>query len=158
MGCDACNLNRSQGQTFSKMAALFNPICRNEFSKGLLLRSEFHILSRILPDAGGNIRPKGRSFGPFHGISRPNIGGPPRLRFYQKAQHSGLFTPGCMTVTPDYHVEVSRRIHDDFDNGKEYYRLHGKRLEAFPHRQFEQPGPKLLSFFYPYIPLTVIKD
>jgi putative restriction endonuclease len=29
-------------------------------------------------------------------------------------------------VTPDYHVEVSHRLKDEFDNCKEYYALHGK--------------------------------
>lgn len=29
-----------------------------------------------------------------------------------------------VTVTPDLHVEVSRRIRDDFHNGRDYYALH----------------------------------
>jgi putative restriction endonuclease len=39
-----------------------------------------------------------------------------------------LFDRGYVTVTPDYHVEVSRRIKEEFDNGKEYYPLHGSGI------------------------------
>jgi putative restriction endonuclease len=37
-----------------------------------------------------------------------------------RADLHALFDGGYMTVTPDMHVEVSRRIHDDYDNGEEY--------------------------------------
>jgi hypothetical protein len=33
---------------------------------------------------------------------------------------------GYVTVTPDLHFEVSRRIKEEFDNGCHYYELHGK--------------------------------
>src|ERR1035437_10999862 len=39
-----------------------------------------------------------------------------------------LFDRGYLTVSPDYRVEVSRRLKDEFDNGKEYYALHGKTI------------------------------
>jgi putative restriction endonuclease len=39
-----------------------------------------------------------------------------------------LFDRGYLTVAPDYHVEVSRRLKDEFDNGKEYYALQGKTI------------------------------
>ena len=39
-----------------------------------------------------------------------------------------LFDRGYLTVSPDYHVEVSRRLKDEFDNGKEYYALQGKTI------------------------------
>jgi putative restriction endonuclease len=35
---------------------------------------------------------------------------------------------GYLTVAPDYRVEVSRRLKDEFDNGKEYYALQGKTI------------------------------
>lgn len=41
-----------------------------------------------------------------------------------------LFDAGYVTVTPDLHFEVSRRIRDEFENGKEYYRLHGQTITA----------------------------
>lgn len=39
-----------------------------------------------------------------------------------------LFDAGYVTVSPDFHFEVSRRIRDEFENGKEYYRLHGQAI------------------------------
>jgi putative restriction endonuclease len=37
-----------------------------------------------------------------------------------------LFDRRYLTVSPDYHVEVSRRLKDEFDNGTGYYALQGK--------------------------------
>lgn len=37
-----------------------------------------------------------------------------------------LFDAGYVTVTPDLHFEVSRRIKEESDNGKHYYALHGQ--------------------------------
>jgi putative restriction endonuclease len=39
-----------------------------------------------------------------------------------------LFDRGYLTVVPDYRVEVSRRLKEEFDNGKEYYALQGKTI------------------------------
>lgn len=39
-----------------------------------------------------------------------------------------LFDAGYVTVTPDLHFEVSRRIKEEFDNGKHYYALHGQQI------------------------------
>lgn len=41
-----------------------------------------------------------------------------------------LFDAGYVTVTPDLHFEVSRRIKEEFDNGKHYYALHGQAISA----------------------------
>jgi putative restriction endonuclease len=39
-----------------------------------------------------------------------------------------LFDRGYITVTPEYRVEVSRRIKEEFENGHEYYSAHGKQI------------------------------
>lgn len=39
------------------------------------------------------------------------------------------FDAGYVTVTPDLRYEVSRRIREEFDNGKHYYALHGGTIE-----------------------------
>lgn len=39
-----------------------------------------------------------------------------------------LFDRGYLTVTEDLHVEVSKRIKEEFQNGKDYYSLHGQEL------------------------------
>ncbi len=36
-----------------------------------------------------------------------------------------LFDAGYVTVTPDHRFEVSRRIQEEFENGRDYYKLHG---------------------------------
>jgi putative restriction endonuclease len=40
-----------------------------------------------------------------------------------------LFDAGYVTVTPELRFEVSRRIREEFDNGKHYYALHGNTIE-----------------------------
>jgi putative restriction endonuclease len=49
-----------------------------------------------------------------------------------------LFDRGYITVAPDYRVEVSRRIKEEFDNGVEYYAMHGKQIHL---PQMEQLRP-----------------
>lgn len=56
-----------------------------------------------------------------------------------------LFDKGYMTVTSDYRIEVSRRIHEEFDNGREYYALHGKVLRT-PENPSERPEREFLEW------------
>lgn len=39
-----------------------------------------------------------------------------------------LFDLGYLTITSDFHVEVSKRIKKEYENGREYYAMHGKNL------------------------------
>lgn len=39
-----------------------------------------------------------------------------------------LFDRGYLTVTPGLHVEVSRKIREDYENGRDYYAMHGKAI------------------------------
>ena len=41
-----------------------------------------------------------------------------------------LFDAGYVTVTPDFRFEVSRRIKEEFENGRHYYALHGQMINA----------------------------
>jgi len=41
-----------------------------------------------------------------------------------------LFDMGYVTVTPDLRFEVSRRIKEEFENGRHYYALHGRSIDA----------------------------
>ena len=56
-----------------------------------------------------------------------------------------LFDAGYVTVGPDLHFEVSRRIKEEFENGRDYYALHGRRIEA-PHEAGQSPDPEALSW------------
>jgi len=48
-----------------------------------------------------------------------------------------LFDRGYITITPGYQIEVSRKIKEEFENGREYYRFHGGaiRLPNIPSNQ-----------------------
>jgi putative restriction endonuclease len=39
-----------------------------------------------------------------------------------------LFDKGYMTITPSMKIEVSRRIKEEFENGRDYYRLQGSTI------------------------------
>ena len=56
-----------------------------------------------------------------------------------------LFDGGYVTVTPTHHFEVSRRIRDEFENGRDYYAMHG-RLVVTPDRQEQRPDPHALRW------------
>lgn len=56
-----------------------------------------------------------------------------------------LFDAGYVTVTPDYRFEVSKHIREEFENGREYYALHGTRL-AVPDGINLQPDRTVLSW------------
>lgn len=51
-----------------------------------------------------------------------------------------LFDQGYLTVTLDHRVEVSRRIREEFQNGRHYYALHGQKLEVLPASTAFQPS------------------
>jgi putative restriction endonuclease len=39
-----------------------------------------------------------------------------------------LFDSGYVTVSPDLRFNVSRRIKEEFENGRDYYQLHGQPI------------------------------
>ncbi|MFC2172545.1 HNH endonuclease [Acidobacteriota bacterium] len=57
-----------------------------------------------------------------------------------------LFDRGYITVTPDYRVEVSRRIKEEFDNGEHYYSHHGQPLIVLPQAPLDQPNHDFLNW------------
>jgi putative restriction endonuclease len=56
-----------------------------------------------------------------------------------------LFDKGYLTVTSDFHVEVSARLKADYDNGKTYYPMQGQRL-ILPLDAAEKPNPEYLEW------------
>lgn len=54
-----------------------------------------------------------------------------------------LFDAGYVTVTPDFHFEVSRRIKEEFENGRDYYRLHGAAIRL-PENLADRPDGEAL--------------
>jgi len=55
-----------------------------------------------------------------------------------------LFDRGYITVTPEYNIEVSRRLKEEFENGRSYYPFHGKPLGHFPALPEDRPSNELL--------------
>jgi putative restriction endonuclease len=56
-----------------------------------------------------------------------------------------LFDRGYVTVTPGRELEVSRRIKEDWENGREYYQLHGRTIRV-PARSEWQPSSEFLQW------------
>ncbi|MHB1765794.1 MAG: HNH endonuclease [Gammaproteobacteria bacterium] len=56
-----------------------------------------------------------------------------------------LFDAGYVTVTPDLRFEVSRHIREEFENGHDYYALHGRNIRT-PKRIRERPDPHALTW------------
>ncbi len=56
-----------------------------------------------------------------------------------------LFDSGYLTVTTDYRVEVSRRIKEEFDNGRQYYAFHGYQIRL-PENQVEYPAANFIEW------------
>jgi putative restriction endonuclease len=57
-----------------------------------------------------------------------------------------LFDEGYVTVTEDLRVEVSHRIKEEYENGKEYYQYRGKRLQIVPGDPDQQPDKTYLRW------------
>jgi putative restriction endonuclease len=56
-----------------------------------------------------------------------------------------LFDSGYVTVTPKLRFEVSRRIREEFENGRHYYALHGQPISA-PEGIEQRPDPDALTW------------
>ncbi|MFI5188433.1 MAG: HNH endonuclease [Chitinophagales bacterium] len=57
-----------------------------------------------------------------------------------------LFDGGYVTITKDLRVEVSKKIKEEFDNGREYYKFHGNELFNLPHREKDRPDKKFIEW------------
>jgi len=55
-----------------------------------------------------------------------------------------LFDKGYVTVTPDLRFRVSKALHDEFQNGREYYPLEGRTIDV-PTQQELRPNLEALQ-------------
>lgn len=53
---------------------------------------------------------------------------------------------GYITVTPDSHILISKRIRQEFENGKDYYALAGQTLKLLPERPQDRPSADFLGW------------
>jgi hypothetical protein len=81
---------------------------------------------------------------PFINGSRARRKPPSSLTRTRVQRRTGL--DGYITITNDYHVAVSRRIRDEFSNGKEYYALEGKALQITPQSAADRPSKEFLEW------------
>ena len=57
-----------------------------------------------------------------------------------------LFDLGYLTVANDYRIEVSRRIKEEYENGRDYYALHGRPLAVIPSSAEDRPSRLFLDW------------
>ncbi|TKS63473.1 MAG: HNH endonuclease [Nitrospira sp.] len=57
-----------------------------------------------------------------------------------------LFDFGYISITPELHVEVSRKIKEEYENGRDYYALHGKKLAVTPVAPKDRPSSQFLQW------------
>jgi putative restriction endonuclease len=56
-----------------------------------------------------------------------------------------LFDQGYVTITPDYRLEVSPRLKEDYRNGRSYYPLHGSKVSV-PAASADAPSSEFLRW------------
>jgi putative restriction endonuclease len=81
-----------------------------------------------------HVRPYGKS-GPHD----------PRNGLLLRSDIHTLFDRGYVTVTADLRFEVSRRIKEEFENGRAYYALHGQTVRS-PQREDWTASPEFLEW------------
>ena len=57
-----------------------------------------------------------------------------------------LFDKGYITIDENFTVDVSPRLHEDYGNGKDYYKYHGKKLLILPGNFSDQPSKDYLRW------------
>lgn len=56
-----------------------------------------------------------------------------------------LFDQGYVTISSGYHFEVSRRIREEFENGRDYYALNGREL-CLPSEKEFKPASEFITW------------
>jgi putative restriction endonuclease len=57
-----------------------------------------------------------------------------------------LFDKGYLTISPEYVVEVSRRIKEEYENGREYYQYRGKQIVTCPANENDRPSREFIDW------------
>lgn len=57
-----------------------------------------------------------------------------------------LYDDGYLTIDTDYRINVSNRLHDDYGNGRDYYKYNGKKLLILPEKEIELPSKQFLEW------------
>jgi len=57
-----------------------------------------------------------------------------------------LFDDGYVTLTDDLRIEVSHRIKEEYENGREYYAYQGKPAAVLPRTDSERPSAEFIRW------------
>ncbi|MEX0719048.1 MAG: HNH endonuclease [Candidatus Paceibacterota bacterium] len=57
-----------------------------------------------------------------------------------------LFDKGYITFTNDHKMEISSKIREEYENGREYYAYHGKELRNLPEELIERPSAEFVKW------------
>ncbi len=57
-----------------------------------------------------------------------------------------LFDTGYITITKELKIEVSKKIKEEYQNGKEYYQFHGLILKNLPSRKIDIPNEPFIEW------------
>ena len=60
------------------------------------------------------------------------------------ALDAGSTYGGYITIDEDYRIDVSKRLYEDYGNGRDYYKQHDQRLLVLPERKIELPSKEFL--------------
>ena len=63
-----------------------------------------------------------------------------------KSDFHTLFDGGYITIDEDYRIDVSKRLHEDYGNGRDYYKYHGQKLLILPEKKIELPSREFLRW------------
>jgi putative restriction endonuclease len=61
-----------------------------------------------------------------------------------------LYDDGYITIDRDYRINVSPRLHEDFGNGKDYYKYDGRQI-ILPEKNLNRPDPNALEWHCKHI-------
>ena len=82
---------------------------------------------------------------PYCAVAHGRPGAHPLERVLFCADIHKLFDAGYVTVTPELRFEVSRRIKEEYENGRDYYRLHGSPIRL-PTNPVHRPDAAALGW------------
>ena len=63
-----------------------------------------------------------------------------------KSDFHTLYDEGYITIDKDFRVDVSPRLHEDYGNGRDYYKYHGQKLIVLPSQTENLPATEYLQW------------
>lgn len=63
-----------------------------------------------------------------------------------KSDFHTLYDDGYITIDTDYRINVSKRLHEDYGNGRDYYKYDGQKLLILPGSSVDRPSKDFLEW------------